>query len=282
MLIFRLQGGLGNQMFQYAFGRYLSVKNNKDLFLDTSFYESSNSYRELGLNYFNVKYQNFNNKKNIKVFQNALINKFFNYLTFNFSIYSESKVSIYQKRLSRKKKGYFDGYWQSYKYFSSIRDVLINDFSLVNFSNDILELNSKISNCISVGVHIRKSDYLTSANSKIYAVCSKDYYIKSILYILKFYPEAVFFIFTDDKNWVIENIDFSGINYEYISMKPHEDLYLMSKCKHNIISNSTFSWWSAWLNNYTDKIVVSPKNWFVPESNITHDIIPNEWIRINN
>jgi hypothetical protein len=282
MLIFRLQGGLGNQMFQYAFGRYLSIQNNKDLLLDLSFYDRYKSNRELCLNYYNVKYQIFKKKKKIKYFNNAFINKLFNYLIFNFSVYAESKVSRFQEGLLRKSKGYFDGYWQSYKYFSSIRDILINDFVLVNLSTDIIELNSKISNCISVGVHVRKADYLSSKNSQIYSVCSKDYYLNSMLYILKKYPEAVFYIFTDDKDWVVDNIDFSGINHEYISMRPHEDLFLMSKCRHNIISNSTFSWWSAWLNNYTDKVVVSPQNWFVTESNITHDIIPNEWIRINN
>jgi hypothetical protein len=146
MLIFRLQGGLGNQMFQYAFGRYLSINNNKDLFLDTSFYDRSNSKRELSLNYYDVKYKVFNEKNKIKYFQNALINKLFNYLIFNPNVYSESKVSKFQEGLSRKTNGYFDGYWQSYKYFSSIREILINDFVPVNLSNDILELNSKISN----------------------------------------------------------------------------------------------------------------------------------------
>jgi hypothetical protein len=283
MLIFRLCGGLGNQMFQYGFGRYLSLKYDKELFIDASFFNNKNSKRNIGISEFNLDCKiSIDDYKSNKFFQNPIMNKYFNYLIFNYSIYAESKVCSFNKLLLRKSNGYFDGYWQSYKYFSSIRNILVKEFVPRKISSDTKILINKIEATMSIGLHIRKSDYLNEINSNIYANCSSDYYLNSMIIMSKKFPNSIFYIFTDDLNWVNLNLNFSNFNHVFVSKSPTEDLYIMSKCKHNIISNSTFSWWSAWLNENNNKEIIAPFYWFTEKSNIKHDIIPDEWIRIPN
>lgn len=283
MLIVRICGGLGNQMFQYAFGRYLSFKHNKELLIDASFFKNKNSNREIGITKFNLHCKiSFDSYKTQKYFQNPTVNKYFNYFLFNFNIYSESTVSNFKKELLKKNKGYFDGYWQSEKYFYPIRDILIEEFKPKHISFEIINLLHKIENTNSIGLHVRKADYLYVINSGIYANCSASYYLNSINLMLNKFSNPVFYIFTDDINWVNNNLNFRNIKHEFVSKDPIEDLYIMSKCKHNIISNSTFSWWSAWLNGYSKKVVIAPFHWFTEKSQISHNIVPDSWIRIAN
>ncbi len=283
MLIFRLFGGLGNQMFQYAFGRYLSIKYNTDLILDTSFFDSKMSNRKIGIIHFNLNLKIDDTcSKKFKHFNNATLNKYFNYIIFNFNVFSESKVSNFKDVLLNKKKGYFDGYWQSEKYFYEIRNLLIEEFTPKFISLDTLNLINKIKLTTSISLHIRKGDYLNNINSKIYSNCSQNYYMNSIYFMLNKFPDAIFYIFTDDIIWVKQNLNFTEIRHEFVSKEPIEDLYIMSNCQHNIVSNSTFSWWSAWLNINSHKVVIAPLYWFTKESNITHEVIPFNWIRIAN
>lgn len=283
MLIVRICGGLGNQMFQYAFGRYLSFKHNKELLIDASFFKNKSSNREIVISKLNIQCKiSFDTYKTQKYFQNPTINKYFNYFLLNFNIYSESKVSNFKKDLLKKNKGYFDGYWQTEKYFYPIRDILIEEFKPKHISFEISNLIDKIENTTSIGLHVRKADYLYVINSGIYANCSKSYYMNSINLMLNKFSNAVFYIFTDDLNWVNNNLNFTNIKHEFVSKDPIEDLYIMSKCKHNIISNSTFSWWSAWLNEYSKKVVIAPLYWFTEKSKISHNIVPDNWIRIAN
>jgi len=283
MLIVRICGGLGNQMFQYAFGRYLSFKHNKDLLIDASFFKNKNSNREIGISKLNVHCKiSLDAYKTQKYFKNPTINKYFNYFLLNFNIYSESKVSNFKKDLLKKNKGYFDGYWQTEKYFYPIRDILIEEFKPKHISLEIIDLIHKIQNTNSISLHIRKADYLYVINSGIYANCSTSYYMNSINLMLNKFSNAVFYIFTDDLNWVNNNLNFTNIKHEFVSKDPIEDLYIMSKCKHNIISNSTFSWWSAWLNEYSKKVVIAPLFWFTEKSQISYNIVPDSWIRIAN
>ena len=135
----------------------------------------------------------------------------------------------------------------------------------------------------SVSLHVRHGDYVTNADTNsFHGVCSLDYYKNAVSKIKQEMP-LPFFIFSDDIIWAKENLDFIGnmTFIEYNGATPdHEEMYLMSLCQHNIIANSSFSWWGAWLNQNPNKIIIAPQNWFNDVSLDTKDLIPNEWIRL--
>jgi len=179
---------------------------------------------------------------------------------------------------------YYDGYWQSEKYFKSIEGVLRTELEYKAVLNDenALLLHDIISN-ESISVHIRRGDYLSvKVNSKLFSTCSIDYYMHAVNYFLNKYSNSVFYIFSDDIDWAKSN--FIGDRFRIIDNNfdnPEIDLYLMSKCKHNIIANSSFSWWGAWLNSNPNKIVFAPQSWYKNKLNeSTKDLIPSDWIMI--
>lgn len=278
MLIVKVQGGLGNQLFQYAFGRQLSLRNNCRLILDISDYDLKNNPRNFLLQEFCINCE-FISKKSI--FNHQIINNLFKKIIYNFKFYRENKVSRYNEIIIFKNKGYFDGYWQSELYFKNIRNLLIEELTPKLMNRSLLNKIEQI-DINSVSVHVRKSDYLTQINSRIYAEITTDYYYNSMNYILSINPNSKFYIFSDDYQWVNENLVLTKYNFEFISGNTIEDLYLMSHCRNNIIANSSFSWWGAWLNKNNNKIVVAPRFWFTKASKILDEIVPVNWIKIHN
>ena len=179
---------------------------------------------------------------------------------------------------------YMSGYWQSENYFESNRSILINDFSFripLNARNaDALRL---ISSSNSVSIHIRRGDYLHNANAKAtHGLCSLEYYHKAIRLIKATIGKPRFFIFSDDMLWVKAHLepeeDCIFVDWNF-GVDSYNDMRLMSLCKHNIIANSSFSWWGAWLNRNPDKVIIAPKRWFAGKINDSN-IIPSSWIRI--
>jgi len=287
IIITKLQGGLGNQMFQYAIGWNLAKKNNTDLKFDLSFYNKQQKgflKRNYSLNYFNIK-EKIATETEIKKLKKYKWKKgrrhFFHNLFFaNNSIYiKEKQFNFNPKILKIKNFVYLDGYWQSEKYFENIKNIIRKEFILKNkFQIKDTKLKKTIKNTKSVSLHIRRTDYLI-AKKNVYYSCPLDYYYKAIEKIAKKYSNLHIFVFSDDIKWTKDNlktkfpITFIGGNKDY------EDLILMSLCKHNIIANSSFSWWGAWLNSNPNKIVIAPKKWFNITIN-TDDLIPNSWIKI--
>jgi hypothetical protein len=185
--------------------------------------------------------------------------------------------------LNFKTPAYFGGYYQTEKYFADLREELLEDFSLnveLGFKNE--KMLEKIKNCESISLHIRRGDYLKRIDT--YGTCSIEYYKNAIERILKNanLQAPVIFVFSDDYKWVKENLKFP---YETIyadinsSDKGYFDLELMKNCKHNVIANSSFSWWGAWLNENPDKIVVAPKPWF-KYLKTDGDLIPENWTQL--
>ena len=179
---------------------------------------------------------------------------------------------------------YLDGYWQNEKYFKDIEEIIRKEFTLKNPFNKIISgIAEKISETNSVSLHIRRGDYVKDKiTNQLHGVCSLDYYLNAINRILEKVSKPSFFIFSDDIEWAKNNLK---LNYStfFISdnlIKDSEELVLMSKCKHNIIANSSFSWWGAWLNQNPQKIVIAPKQWFKDSSIKTDDLIPDSWQRI--
>jgi hypothetical protein len=282
-------GGLGNQMFQYAIARNLAYKNNDEIKLDIRWYKKY-GLREYLLGHFNIieSYADSAEIQKIKrskkgsptIFRKLFLNLF----SKNYLYYKEEIFGYNTEIFKFKGNICLEGYWQSEKYFSDISDVIRNEFTLKTEPD---EKNSKllcqIKNCNAVALHVRRGDYLTnSVTSKILSTCSLDYYSRCIDIIAKKIDNSHFFVFSDDLKWSRDNIR-PNFPTTYVSHngpdKAHEDLRLMSQCKHFIIANSSFSWWGAWLSSNPNKIVLAPKRWF--KQNIdTKDLIPGGWIQV--
>ena len=178
------------------------------------------------------------------------------------------------------------GYWQSPKYFNSIETLIRKEFTFQKpLDSKNLEILNLIKNTISVSIHIRRTDFQIINSNDIHGFCSLEYYDEAINYIHTNVLMSKFFIFSDDINWAKENLKVPMNSY-FVSgntgEKSYIDMQLMSNCNHNIIANSSFSWWGAWLNSNPKKIVIAPKKWFSDEkmNAQTDDLIPAEWIRM--
>ena len=252
MIVTRIQGGLGNQLFQWAYNKNLSKYN--ETYLDVSLYSGS-SNRELALGKFNINYNSFFSLNTMPV---HIIDDF-NYNNTYFDV---------------NKTYYLDGYWQSEKYFKESEDVIRRE--LEPSEELLLKLNATpFINENIVSMHIRRTDYVTS--NGFHPVQSIEYY-ENALKIIGDYDKL--FIFSDDIEWCRNNLKFE--NMLFISgLSDIEDLYLMSMCKNNIIANSSFSWWAAWLNKNENKKVIAPSKWFGDVANLNEkNIIPEEWIKV--
>ncbi len=251
MIIIKLTGGLGNQLFQYAKGRADSIKNKEDLLLDISWFKGRIDRSYL--------LDNFNIKAKIASKLNILVTSIFN------------------------KRKYLIGDWQSEKNFVDISEIIRKEFKTKLdkniYNNDNLRL---IQSTNSVSIHLRGGDYVRGKKSSFHGTCSPDYYSKAIDYIKKEVKAPYFIIFTDDLDWAKKHISFPEpfLVVKSDVHKPYIDLFLMSQCKYNIIANSTFSWWAAWLNNNDKKTIIAPRKWFNDEKIDTSDILPESWIKM--
>jgi len=294
MIITELQGGLGNQMFQYAFASILAKKDNTTVLINNSFF--ARIEKKQGFTPRKFELAIFNNitmasESEVKFFHYlSNINKVKRKLGLNYpKIYNEPSFDFQTDALSIKSPAYLKGYFQSYKYFVGNEDFIRQLFSFPVDKLDVInkELLITIKSSNTIAIHIRRGDYV---NDKITAGyhgnCNLDYYIEAIKLMVSKNKNFTLVFFSDDSDWVkeqFEDLPYSKIivdhNKEENSWK---DMLLMSSCNHNIIANSSFSWWAAWLNVNADKIVIAPKYWFAKseEEINTSDLIPPEWLRL--
>lgn len=300
MIIVRLEGGLGNQMFQYAIAKHLSFINNTDIRVDLSnfdktIYTNNSTWRGFRLNVFKLNVTTAN-EKDIRTVKNSEPD-FFEKLKYRLmrlkSIPYYRKSEIYESKLfhfdknilNARKDVYLVGYWQSPRYFSAIRNQLLQDFQLRELpSEKNYPFLSALHNQNAVSVHIRRGDYASNPEYlKIHGLCPVEYYQRAIEYICAKTSYPVFYFFSDDMEWVKQNLKIKHPAV-YVSGTPegkdHYEMYLMSLCKHNIIANSSFSWWGAWLNTNAGKIVIAPKQWMGDANIDTADLIPANWLRL--
>jgi hypothetical protein len=269
MIISKLIGGLGNQFFQYAAARYLAEINAVELKLDLSEFKSYKLHK-YSLKYFNI-IEKIASQKDLKKVKHV-----------------NEKYFHYDKNFKKNGKNtLLKGYWQSEKYFNEISSIIKNDFKIKSkLKGRNLSVSKKIADCNSVSLHIRRKDYKpNSYKDQIFDLLNEDYYRAAISNLSKKEKNLFFFIFSDDHKWVKNNIklDYPFINVDHnTAATNYEDLRLMSLCKHNIIGNSTFSWWGAWLNGNKNKSIYAPKKWFNKNAKNLNskDIIPKKWIRI--
>lgn len=287
MVVVKIWGGLGNQLFQYAFGKFLSAKLNTQVKFDirTSLQSSLFIQRDFGLGGLNTRVETASPAElnKLKYFSNLTLARFerkaaqtFPYFFKTHFVEPGNYKSV--EAMSFRDNCYYEGYWQSYKYLSSNEPLLRQEITFkTGVPAEITGSLSQIGSSVSVSIHIRRSDYLTLDHL---VVCGMEYYNRAILYFKEKYPGAVFYIFTDDINWCRQN--FIGEEYIFIQGNtPFEDMFLMSRCRHNIIANSTFSWWGAWLNNNSGKEIIVPAKWFKDRDINYDDLLPPGWIRFN-
>ena len=291
MIISKITHGLGNQLFQYAIARNLSIKKNTPLYLDLRYFNhtyATDTFRSFKLNHFNIDYKLLDNSpaliylsKSTKLFPNRSFPPFFKLLrdkqgSFEPGIFSEESMFIY-----------LSGFWQTEKYFREIREVLQKELILKTLPGGKFEDYKKqiSADPNPVSLHIRRGDYVNNAQfSNQFGFIGLDYYRKAIDTFKQKTPNCKFFIFSDDLQWVRENLN-AGEDAVFVENTGEnsdlEDLMLMRTCNHHIIANSSFSWWGAWLNSKEDKIVIAPSKWFnnMPDLS-TNELIPETWIRL--
>lgn len=283
MIVTKLISGLGNQLFQYAVGRHLSLMHDTELKIDASFFDEQN-FRSYKLNHYNIK-GNLITQKELSAFlaryrYSALVDKIYRRLEPRIPkryhrYFREKEWWVYEPELFHTGHSVcIDGYWQHYKYFENIHPRIFEELTLV--SPYPIEAQSILytieSDLNSVALHIRRGDYVTDVNAqKMMGVLPLDYYNQAIGYIKTKVKKPTFYIFSDDLQWAAENlrldapmilVDVAEGKLDYI------ELDLISKCRHAIIANSSFSWWGAFLNRNPDKVVVAPAQWVaVPDIN---------------
>lgn len=289
MIVMRLKGGLGNQLFQYALGRHLSIIKNTPLHLDTSSYKTD-TLREYRLDSFQI---NARHSDKIAFFStegrarhlNKIIQGIRGIFFKPYQIIKEKNFSFDPTILDCSEDAYLDGFWQSEKYFSSIAQIIREDLRLKTaIQGPLQEIAEQIQTTNSVSLHVRRGDYVLNPTTTAYhGVCGTEWYESAVKIIDEKVNQPTYFIFSDDYAWAKENLQFQSPAV-FIIPSPEgqecNDMHLMSLCKHNIIANSSFSWWGAWLNTNPEKIVIAPKNWFIAGPQNTQDLIPDSWLRV--
>jgi hypothetical protein len=276
MIISKIQGGLGNQMFQYAAGVAAAKRFGTQALADISWFAHQNgdTHRRYELSVFNIK--TFNSPF------------WWNYPVIRDRIYSTIKEP---KNLSLSKpffklqrdKVILSGYWQSEQYFIDVEQEIRKLYSFPKCSNvDIKRLSNQIIHTNAVSLHIRRGDYANNTKTKAFhGLLPLSYYKKAIDYISSNVSDPVYYVFSDDLDWANKNLK-SNHPLVFVSHdgSAYEDMRLMSLCKHHIIANSSFSWWGTWLNKSKNKIVVAPKVWIKSSTVDTSNIVPTNWIKL--
>lgn len=256
----KLKGGLGNQLFQYAFGEYLKNLNDScEIIYETSYFKNKNSW-DYDLEKLNLEKLNYINHS---VFRQKLP---------FYKVIKESKSYHFQKVNVR--DGYtYDGYWQNPKYLMELKD-LKNKFSLRTKP----EFNSAKNGITKIGVHVRRGDYVGNIR---HDVLNKNYHLNSIKEINRLIEgEKKFYVFSDDLSYCkkkFEKLNFKFIYVDYLNSSLLE-FDLLKKMDHLIISNSSFSWWAAYLSDNKEKITICPEKWVDNENKI--DLMLENWIRM--
>ncbi len=303
MIIVKITGGLGNQLFQYAYGRARAQENNTELKLDTR--DLMDRQRSYALDTFSIVADlaepvDFSHigipDMASRRLPARIQRKLFEMTQSRFPLAQRKIIRepsfTYNEDLARiTNDHYCIGLWQTEKYFKKYEDVIKLDIQLAHPpSSAFSDLKKTITSCTAVSIHIRRGDYVSVAHTHSkHGVCPPEYYEKAIAHLnssINRDQESLhhYFVFSDDIEWVKENMPIlkNLKNVTYISnpdIQAHEEMILMSLCNHNIIANSSFSWWAAWLNAHTDKIIIAPQKWFNVAIE-TKDLIPEAWMRI--
>ena len=294
MYVVKFTGGFGNQMFQYAAGRALAEKHGVPLLLDIRLFQNYDLRPEGFLldRVFNIdaalaeehEIRTLIGWRASKIGRRLIRNKFLSFLCGK-NYYLQNGVAFNREFLSLPSSCYIAGHWLSERFFINQEKLIRKQFT---FKAPLVGKNKELAIKIhqkseSVSLHVRRGDYVNDPHTNsIHGTCSIDYYKNAMCFIEKQLIEPVYYLFSDDMDWVRENL---SINQKHFFIDHNKDtdsfndMHLMSLCKHHIIANSSFSWWGAWLNTNQEKIVVAPKNWF-SKVLYSRDVVPKTWIKL--
>ena len=291
-VVVHIVGGLGNQFFQYAAGRSLSDRLGCDLVLDLrGLHEiGDRKYRLekykiraiVGSQEYLKKYPYWRSTRYSR-FREKMSRTFPHFL--HYPLFRAENFSYDDRFENIKTPVYLMGYWQSEKYFSWNRNKIIDDLVLLNNNCEKSDLYNKISSSNSVALHIRRGDYVSNpAAAAFHGLCSLSYYQSALNILQNRIKNMEIFIFTDDSEWVKENLIIKYPSHIVESVGDDSDLLdfeLMRQCKHHIIANSSFSWWGAWSCKSEDKQIIAPKRWFLDKTWNTSDLVPDSWLLVD-
>jgi hypothetical protein len=290
MIVVRLQGGLGNQLFQYAAGRALSLHHGVELALDKSWFNNipaKNTPRFYALNFYKINARDLtvDEKKSASIYSHRILSRI-RFLESNWKLIRENGSDFNENFRHAPNNSFLIGYWQSPSYFKDFSDIIKSELTLKDVcKKDHMLIIDAMKSTNSISIHIRRGDYVKNPiAANFHGTCSIEYYLSALEVLAKIAPKPVIYIFSDDINWVKSNIKFPYpvIYLEQNIQNPIRDLHLMAECKHHIIANSTFSWWGAWLGNNSAKNVVAPKYWFKGGSKQPRTLFPEGWIVLPN
>ena len=293
MVIVRLNGGLGNQMFEYAMARTVAHRRHTSVRLDFRVLEADRQ-RCYGLDAWNVNAQP---ASRFELFRVQLAMRVHRAMRPSAPYYE--RPIVYEKShrfdgdaLKARRDCLLAGYWQSEKYFNEIESTIRAEFTLrakpaakTEMIADAIRYQSN-----SVFLHVRRGDLVADpVTSRLHGSCSLAYYQDAVSHVARSVDRPHFFVFSDEPEWVRENIglpfpmtivDHNRVGNSRSPGSEHEDLWLMTLCRHGILSNSSFSWWGAWLNPVRERVVIAPKQWVNELDLDLRDLIPEAWIRM--
>lgn len=285
MIVTQIQGGLGNQMLIYAAGFSLAKDLKEKHKMDLSHYSTLNpneTKRTFELSLFNTTSEIANDieisktKSDFKII-NELNRTLMAYAYLNYPLQKYFGVTNL----------YLDGHYNSEKFFKRYRNEILEEFTLRKDlqTREYLEIAKEMNQSqASVSIHIRRGDYITNKNAnKWHGVLDQEYYKNALNLVNQSNKNCCIYVFSDEIDWVKQNFKFLPRNSYFVSkhkFNSAQEMTLMSNCKHNIIANSSFSWWGAWLNKNENKTVIAPSKWIVNKFARSSDIVPKEWYRI--
>lgn len=287
MVIVQITGGLGNQLFQYAAARRLSILHRTTLKLDITSFEDYD-WHAYSLKPFRIQETlatpqeiqrvKGTSRKGLVSSLNRRLNPYYRSPIFGESFFRPYDPTI----LETPKNIYLAGFWQSEKYFADIQDVIRREFTIKYEVDSRSQAIAKmIASTQSISLHVRRGNYVSNSQvNSVHGTCSIEYYQECVKRIRQTVTSPHFFVFSDDLNWVRANLYLDYPTTFVVhndASRDYEDLRLMSQCKHHILANSTFSWWGAWLGNSPKSQVIAPCRWFNTPDIDTRDLIPSEW-----
>lgn len=289
MVISKITSGLGNQLFQYALGRHLAIQNNTRLWFDLRYYHQTyetDTVRHFKLDRFQIDYNLLDHSPWLYVSKATRL------------LPGRSLRPLFDTRKEQQfhldptvplAKGSFitlDGFWQSEGYFKPSEAIIRRELTFQRTAGPDFEAFRRqiVAVEVPVSVHIRRGDYVNHPEfSQSFGALGLAYYEAALSRITEKNPDSTLFVFSDDPNWVRQNMLFEQPHVFVTNSGPDadvDDLELMSLCHHHIIANSSFSWWGAWLNPRPNKLVIAPRQWFRNKPWDTKDLTPREWTRL--
>lgn len=287
MIAFRAQGGLGNQLFQYAAARRLALQNRCPLVVDQHWFDhprSGETPRPFELTRYSVV------MRLATPFELTcwapMRSRWGRYLSplLPLRLVRERGFEFNPEVLSTPPNSYLSGFWQSEAYFADIRDELLAELSPIAPPEPCdLKVIELIQRGNAVSVHVRRGDYVSLTSASAYhGLCTLEYYHRAVEHVAERVEDPIFFVFSDDVEWTKANLRLSFLTHYVDHNEPEnafQDLRLMSLCRHHVLANSSFSWWGAWLSHSIDGVVVAPERWYAVDRP-TPDLIPTRWSRL--